>query len=173
MASKSSCINGALKQAPIDKASFTSLAERLIGLPTDASVIDLDDFVHLQDPPSAELGIWLESWAKLVEPIGLEQSLDLLFIASARLDNLLFCSQSKCTPQIWLPEFIRSEKDIRMLFEASTCYQDIDPLFIYKGKVVYWGRNPRFHWDGVSKINSRDLRLLTAKKREIVCESHY
>lgn len=148
------------------KSSLIEFSSNVLDINPASNIIDLDNPIHLKDLPIYKLGIWVDTWSSMVEPLGFEQALDILFIASCRLDNLLFCSTNHCTYHTWLPEFIETERDIHLLFEGSTCYKDIKPIAMYKGRVVYLGSNPIIKLDSINGIDIRALRLETAKRKK-------
>jgi len=116
--------------------------------------------------PEVDLGLWLSQWMWLLEPLGLEGALDLLFEVSCRIPALFFESANYGETEAWMPEYIRSQRAIELLFEASTCYRSIrvvgqDPA--WRQRNVLLGSDPELQWAGETATVIRDTRTSVRK----------
>lgn len=158
-----------LVKAPSDKAAFIHFAKRRLNLQPDCSAINLDDPRYIQVIPTASLGVWLDSWHKLVDGLGskedakegIEIARDLLYLASCRFENLVFSADLNKPP---LDQFGQASYVLKMLFTASTCYTVITPIAYYRGRVVYWGSKPSVKWTD-NDCSKKDIRT----ERKTVC----
>lgn len=141
-----------LPKAPSEKAAFIQYIERKVGLHANLAV-DLDLPVHIQTlPPVADLGVWVDTWHSIADifgtsddaQCGVEQARDILYLCSLRMKNLIFSADVTKPP---LDQFGSPGRGLKLLFESSTCYATIVPIATYKGRVVYWGSNPKHHLD--------------------------
>jgi hypothetical protein len=139
----SSTYSNGLAKAPSDREAFIEFSKRLLNLEADIIIVDLDKS-FAQEPPLADLGIWLDSWHNLVDALGtredakegIELARDILYFASCRMKNMLFSVDYTKPP---LDQFMSG---IKKMFQASTCYTLVEPVALYKSRVVYWGSNP-------------------------------
>jgi hypothetical protein len=152
MTQKPSSNGSSLPKAPNEKLAFVQFIERRLNLQPDCSVFDLDNPSHIQTlPPLADLGVWLNNWHALVDLLGtqedaregVEQARDILFLASCRLSNMVFSTDATKPP---LDQFGPPGRGLKLLFESSTCYTLVEPVALYRGRVVYWGSNPAVRW---------------------------
>lgn len=175
MTSKLPSNGRSLPKAPSEKAAFIAFAERELNLRPDCSVVDLDIPSHIQTIPEAELGVWLDTWHKLVDVLGtrddakegIEAARDILFLVSCRLPNMLFSADGTKPP---LDQFGPPGRGLRMLFETSTCYRSINPVAMYRGRVVYWGSQPSVKWtaDQCIQKDVRYHRLMSSNEVSIL-----
>lgn len=151
MTQKLSSNGSSLPKAPCEKAAFIAFAKRMLSLQPDCSVLDLDNPTHIQTLPQADLGIWLDTWHRYVDGLGshedakegVETARDILYLASCQLDNMLFSADGTRPP---LDQFGPPGRGLKMLFETSTCYANIVPIALYRGRTVYWGSQPQVKW---------------------------
>jgi hypothetical protein len=139
---------GNLPKAPCEKQAFKLFTERLLDLRSDSSIVDLD-IPALQHalPEQADVAIWLDTWHVLVDALGSSEDAELgirtmrsaLMDVSTKVPNMLFSADTSKPP---LDQFGSPSKSLELLFRESTCYKDVKPVAIYRGRKVYWGSNP-------------------------------
>lgn len=137
-----------LPTAPSEKAAFKAFAERLLDLQPDCSIIDLDDPVTQQNiPVQSDLAIWLDTWHILVGAFGFSDNAnagifkarDLLDELSMQFKSMLFSADCSKPP---LDQFGSPSKSLEIIFRESTCYTEIKPVAIYRGRKVFLGSKP-------------------------------
>lgn len=160
-----------LPAAPSDKRAFIEFIERKLEL-QPACTVDLDQPAQIQSRPTlSQAGVWIDTWHFLADALGsaedaregVELARDYLYLASCRIDNLVFSADVKKPP---LDQFGPPGRGLQMLFEASTCYTTVVPIATYRGRAVYWGNNPSVKWSDAdcAKANVRIARVSSAGK---------
>lgn len=140
--------NGSGLPKPHSKDELIALVERMAPLQPDCSVVDLDNSSNQHAcPPPSDLGIWVDTWHNFVDKLGSSDDAEvglriaraILFDLSHQFANMLFSADAKRPP---LDQYGSPDKVLERLFAESTCYTNIRPIAIYRGRKIYWGSNP-------------------------------
>jgi len=130
------------------KDELMPLFERELSLQPGCSVIDLDNPSNQSScPPKSEVGVWVDTWHNFVDilgssedaEIGIRAARSILYDLSTRFANMLFSADASKPP---LDQFGPTNKSVEMIFSESTCYTNIRPIAIYRGRKIYWGSEP-------------------------------
>jgi hypothetical protein len=144
---KPSCNGWGLPKAH-SKDELIKLVKQTLSLQPDYSVIDLDLPSNQHAcPPDSDLGVWLDTWHLFVDILGSSDDAEVgiraarlfLFEISTKCASMLFSADASKPP---LDQFGSPGKCLELLFNESSCYTNIRPIAIYKGRKVYLGTEP-------------------------------
>jgi len=144
---KPSCNGWSLPKAH-SKDELIKLVQPLLSLQPDCSVVDFDlPSNQYVCPPPSDLGVWVDTWHVFVDVLGtcddaqagIRAARTILFDLSTKCDSMLFSADASKPP---LDQYGSPGKCLELLFNESSCYTNIRPVAIYRGRKVYLGTEP-------------------------------